>query len=54
PAIVEAARMLAPEGLLLNAPRGNLLRFMPALNVTEADMARMLEQLDGVIAAVRK
>ncbi|WP_439811176.1 acetylornithine transaminase [Bordetella bronchiseptica] len=54
PAIVEAARTLAPEGLLLNAPRGNLLRFMPALNVTEADMARMLEQLDGVIAAVRK
>ncbi|PAX96901.1 acetylornithine transaminase [Bordetella pertussis] len=52
--VVEAARMLAPEGLLLNAPRGNLLRFMPALNVTEADMARMLEQLDGVIAAVRK
>lgn len=54
PAIVDAARNLAPEGLLLNAPRPNLLRFMPALNVTEAEMARMLEQLDGVIAAVRK
>lgn len=53
PAIVEAARNL-PEGLLLNAPRANLLRFMPALNVTEAEVARMLEQLDGVIAAVRK
>ncbi|MCC3261837.1 aminotransferase class III-fold pyridoxal phosphate-dependent enzyme, partial [Paenibacillus polymyxa] len=32
PAIVEAARNQAPEGLLLNAPRPNLLRFMPALN----------------------
>ncbi|KAG4081007.1 hypothetical protein HA402_010178 [Bradysia odoriphaga] len=54
PAIVEMARDLRPEGLLLNAPRGNLLRFMPALNVTQAEMARMLDQLDGVIAAVRK
>ena len=52
PAIVDAARNL-PEGLLLNAPRPNLLRFMPALNVTEAEVARMLEQLDTVIAAVR-
>src|SRR3546814_5190678 len=33
PAIVEAARDLAPEGMLLHAPRPNLLRFMPALNV---------------------
>jgi acetylornithine/N-succinyldiaminopimelate aminotransferase len=53
PAIVDAARNL-PEGLLLNAPRPNLLRFMPALNVTEAEVTRMLEQLDTVIAAVRK
>ncbi|SAI66501.1 acetylornithine transaminase [Bordetella ansorpii] len=53
PAIVDAARNL-PEGLLLNAPRANLLRFMPALNVTEAEVTRMLEQLDTVIAAVRK
>ncbi|WP_144636886.1 acetylornithine transaminase [Bordetella genomosp. 13] len=53
PAIVEAARDL-PEGLLLNAPRANLLRFMPALNVSESEVSRMLEQLDGVIASVRK
>ncbi|OZI68470.1 acetylornithine transaminase [Bordetella genomosp. 1] len=53
PAIVEAARK-QPQGLLLNAPRGNLLRFMPALNVTEAEINTMLEQLDGLIAAVRK
>lgn len=54
PAIVEAARNLAPNGLLLNAPRGNLLRFMPALNVTVEEIDTMLGQLDGLIARVRK
>lgn len=54
PAIVEAARNLAPNGLLLNAPRGNLLRFMPALNVTAEEIDTMLGQLDGLIAAIRK
>ncbi|MBO9330819.1 acetylornithine aminotransferase [Achromobacter sp. HZ01] len=54
PAIVEAARNLAPNGLLLNAPRGNLLRFMPALNVTAEEIDTMLKQLDGLIAQVRK
>lgn len=54
PAIVEAARNLAPNGLLLNAPRGNLLRFMPALNVTAEEIDAMLTQLDGLIAQARK
>ncbi|CUJ16783.1 acetylornithine transaminase [Achromobacter xylosoxidans] len=54
PAIVEAARNLSPNGLLLNAPRGNLLRFMPALNVTAEEIDTMLGQLDGLIAQVRK
>lgn len=54
PAIVEAARNLAPNGLLLNAPRGNLLRFMPALNVTAEEIDTMLTQLDGLIGKVRK
>jgi acetylornithine/N-succinyldiaminopimelate aminotransferase len=49
PAIVEAARALEPEGLLLNAPRPNLLRFMPALNVTRAEIDRMLEMLEQVL-----
>jgi len=53
PAIVAAAFALQPEGLLLNAPRGNLLRFMPALNVTENEIATMLQQLDALIAAGR-
>ncbi|MFY3680647.1 acetylornithine transaminase [Achromobacter xylosoxidans] len=54
PAIVEAARNLTPNGLLLNAPRGNLLRFMPALNVTAEEIDTMLTQLDGLIERVRK
>ncbi|WP_238879979.1 acetylornithine transaminase [Achromobacter xylosoxidans] len=54
PAIVQAARNLAPTGLLLNAPRPNLLRFMPALNVTADEIDTMLTQLDGLIAQVRK
>jgi acetylornithine/N-succinyldiaminopimelate aminotransferase len=47
---VEAARELAPEGLLLNAPRPDVLRFMPALNVLPSDVERMLLQLDGLLA----
>lgn len=54
PAIVEAARNLTPNGLLLNAPRGNLLRFMPALNVTAEEIDTMLMQLDGLIGRMRK
>lgn len=54
PTIVEAARNLSPNGLLLNAPRGNLLRFMPALNVTAEEIDTMLTQLDGLIAQVRR
>lgn len=50
PAIVLKARELAPEGLLLNAPRPHLLRFMPALNVSEEDIARMLAMLDDLLA----
>jgi len=45
PALVEAARNLAPEGLLLNAPRPNLIRFMPALNVNRDHIDQMLEML---------
>jgi len=54
PAIVNAARDLAPQGLLLNAPRASSLRFMPALNVSEAETRQMLEMLDGVIAKIKK
>jgi acetylornithine/N-succinyldiaminopimelate aminotransferase len=50
PAIVQAARDLQPTGLLLNAPRPNLLRFMPALNVTREEIDRMIELLQIALA----
>src|SRR5690606_31289860 len=53
PAIVDAARERGPEGMLLNAPRPNLLRFMTALNMTEDELKLMLAWLDEVIAKVR-
>ncbi|GAB2180617.1 acetylornithine transaminase [Denitratisoma sp. agr-D3] len=49
PALVEAARKLAPEGLLLNAPRSNLIRFMPALNVNREEIDQMLEMLRDLL-----
>ncbi|HEX2885659.1 acetylornithine transaminase [Vineibacter terrae] len=52
PAIVEAARQLQPVGLLLNAPRPHLLRFMPALTVTAAEIDRMIELLREALAVV--
>ncbi|HSD39690.1 MAG TPA: acetylornithine transaminase [Rhodocyclaceae bacterium] len=49
--IVSRARELE-LGLLLNAPRANLLRFMPALNVSEAEVEQMLRMLDGLLVRV--
>jgi acetylornithine/N-succinyldiaminopimelate aminotransferase len=49
PAIVEAARNMGPVGLLLNAPRPHLLRFMPALNVTKAEIDEMITKLSEVL-----
>jgi acetylornithine/N-succinyldiaminopimelate aminotransferase len=46
PSIVEDARNLTPTGLLLNAPRPNLLRFMPSLTVS-------YDEIDHMIALVR-
>ena len=50
PEIVQKALIQAPVGLLLNAPRPNLLRFMPALNVSEAEIDQMIGMLDGLLA----
>jgi len=36
-------------GLLLNSPRPDSLRFMPALNVSPAEIAEMIDVLDGVL-----
>jgi acetylornithine/N-succinyldiaminopimelate aminotransferase len=38
PQIVAAAQALEPVGLLLNAPRPHLLRLMPALNISAAEL----------------
>ncbi|TAL85836.1 MAG: acetylornithine transaminase [Candidimonas sp.] len=53
PAIVEAARVMTPDGMLLNSPRPNLLRFMPALNVTADEVDLMLKRLDEIVQKVR-
>lgn len=50
--VVVAARELAPVGLLLNAPRPHLLRFMPALNITEAELQQALVLLERALAQV--
>jgi acetylornithine/N-succinyldiaminopimelate aminotransferase len=46
PKVVELAR---DAGLLLNAPRPNLLRFMPALNVSNAQIDAMLDILEEML-----
>jgi acetylornithine/N-succinyldiaminopimelate aminotransferase len=47
--IVETARNMGPVGLLLNSPRPHLLRFMPALNVTKAEIDQMISMLSTVL-----
>ena len=46
PAVVDAAR---ERGLLINAPRSDSLRFMPALTVTFDEIDRMAAVLDGAL-----
>ena len=48
--IVEKAR---DKGVLLNSPRPDALRFMPALNVTHAEIDAMIEVLDRTLAEVK-
>lgn len=48
--VVEAARALQPVGLLLNAPRPNLLRLMPALTITDAEVDEALRLLRAALA----
>ncbi len=46
PAIVAQA---LEQGLLLNSPQPDALRFMPALNVTREEIAEMIEGLDSIL-----
>jgi acetylornithine/N-succinyldiaminopimelate aminotransferase len=50
--IVELARDLEPVGLLLNSPRPDLLRFMPALNVSKDEIDQMISMLAGVVERI--
>ncbi|KMQ80006.1 Acetylornithine aminotransferase [Candidatus Burkholderia pumila] len=52
PQIVEKARLMQPDGVLLNAARPNLLRFMPALNVTKDEIDLMLKMLRNVLGSL--
>lgn len=47
--IVDAARNLEPIGLMLNSPKPDLLRFMPALNVTIAEIDQMIGLLSEIL-----
>jgi acetylornithine/N-succinyldiaminopimelate aminotransferase len=40
------------DGVLLNAPRPDALRFMPSLNVTCEEIASMIDCLDAVLARI--
>jgi acetylornithine/N-succinyldiaminopimelate aminotransferase len=40
------------KGLLLNSPQPDALRFMPALNVTRAEIAEMIDGLDTILTGM--
>ncbi|MBU3576282.1 acetylornithine transaminase [Polynucleobacter sp. UK-Mo-2m-Kol15] len=50
--LVELARDRGPEGLLINSPRPNLLRFMPALNVSDDEILQMCNILRELLKQV--
>jgi acetylornithine/N-succinyldiaminopimelate aminotransferase len=51
PRVVEAA---AAAGLLINSPREDTLRFLPALNVSVAEIDTAMTILDDVFEALRR
>jgi len=52
PKLVELARDRSPEGLLINSPRPNLLRFMPALNISDDEILQMCNMLRELLKKV--
>ena len=50
--LVELARDRNPEGLLINSPRPNLLRFMPALKVSNVEILQMCNILRELLKVV--
>ncbi|EKO39137.1 MAG: ornithine/acetylornithine aminotransferase [Solidesulfovibrio magneticus str. Maddingley MBC34] len=51
---VELARELEPAGLLLNAPRPDILRFMPALTISREEIDLMIDGLRDVLLRAGK
>jgi acetylornithine/N-succinyldiaminopimelate aminotransferase len=49
--VVAAAQALSPVGLLINAPRQNLLRFMPALTISDDEIDQGLHLLRQALHA---
>jgi acetylornithine/N-succinyldiaminopimelate aminotransferase len=49
----KVAELARDVGLLVNAPRPNLLRFMPALNLTRGEIDTMLAMLEDVLAKAK-
>ncbi len=49
PIAASIAAQAFQDGVLLNAPRPDTLRFMPALNVTREEIALMIDALDAVL-----
>lgn len=50
--LVELARERSPEGLLINSPRPDLLRFMPALNISDDEIRQMCNMLRELLQQV--
>ena len=50
PIAATIAGLALDSGVLLNAPRPDALRFMPALNVTREEIASMIDVLDDILA----
>jgi acetylornithine/N-succinyldiaminopimelate aminotransferase len=47
----DVVQMARDAGLLINSPRPDSLRFMPALNVTREEVDRMIAVLDAVLGS---
>ena len=50
--LVELARERSPEGLLINSPKPDLLRFMPALNISDDEIRQMCNMLRELLQQV--
>ena len=50
--LVDLAREHQPEGLLINSPRPDLLRFMPALTVSHEEIMTMCAILRTLLKKV--